>query len=315
MFFARFVNVTTVAAMAWLLASPLSGQTASDPQERQPQEKSRTDQTDPTAQPSSEPRRMNQPGRIEKASDLLDKELRSTSGEKLGDIEDLIVNPETGKVAFVVASFDKAGLDDKWRAIPCGAVDLPDHGRFFATNVDRERLRNAPSFTSNQWPTLTDVNWNRNVYTYYGETPYWEREHRHMTESERENRPRESTGGVPTSLRAQKVTDLMKKNVKNPQNENLGDIKDFAIDPDAGRVAYGVVAFGGFLGMGEKWFAVPMRSLNLSGNAEHFIMNTDKEQLKKAEGFDKDNWPNMADRTWASRTHTHYNQRPYWEED
>jgi hypothetical protein len=44
-----------------------------------------------------------------------------------------------------------------------------------------------------------------------------------------------------------------------------------------------------------------------------FIFDQDKESLKTAPGFEKDNWPNFADRAWGTEVHSHYGVRPYWE--
>jgi sporulation protein YlmC with PRC-barrel domain len=115
-------------------------------------------------------------------------------------------------------------------------------------------------------------------------------------------------------MRIQKATDLIGKKVQNPQGENLGEIQDLALDPESGRVVYAVLSFGGFLGMGEKWFAIPSSALTLPGSAEHFVLSVDKDRLKAAEGFDKDKWPNMGDSTWGRNVYDYYGQRPYWQD-
>ncbi len=85
------------------------------------------------------------------------------------------------------------------------------------------------------------------------------------------------------------------------------------IDLDNGRIAYCVLSFGGFLGMGDKLFAVPWSALTLDTENKCFILNVDKERLNKAPGFDKDNWPYMTDADWGTRVYTFYNVKPYWE--
>jgi hypothetical protein len=84
-------------------------------------------------------------------------------------------------------------------------------------------------------------------------------------------------------------------------------------------VAYVVLAFGGFLGLGEKYFAVPWAALRPEagqqpGDTERYVLNVDKERLKNAPGFDKNNWPNMADRSWAQQIHAFYGVSPYREQ-
>src|SRR5687768_15434251 len=94
--------------------------------------------------------------------------------------------------------------------------------------------------------------------------------------------------------------------VKNTDGEKLGDIKDIMIDVESGRVAYAVLSFGGFLGLGDKLFAIPWSALRLRTEDHSFVLNVNKETLKAAPGFDKDHWPDFADRTWGTSIHEYY---------
>ena len=101
--------------------------------------------------------------------------------------------------------------------------------------------------------------------------------------------------------------------VENPQGQNLGDIKDVVIDRASGRIAYAVVSFGGFLGMGEKLFAVPWGAFSQpKADKDTFVLDVDKERLKNAPGFDTHNWPQMASREWVTSLYSYYNVPPYW---
>ena len=100
--------------------------------------------------------------------------------------------------------------------------------------------------------------------------------------------------------------------VVNRQKEDLGTIEHLMIDLQSGRVAYAVLSFGGFLGMGDKLFAIPWSALTVDTVEKQFILNVDKKQLELAPGFDKANWPNMADRTWGASIYTYYDAKPYW---
>jgi uncharacterized protein YrrD len=101
--------------------------------------------------------------------------------------------------------------------------------------------------------------------------------------------------------------------VVNAQGEDLGKIEDIMLDVERGRIAYAVLSYGGFLGMGDKLFAVPWSALTLDADRHCFVLNVDKQKLENAPGFDKDHWPTMADPTWAGELHTYYGSRPYWE--
>lgn len=101
--------------------------------------------------------------------------------------------------------------------------------------------------------------------------------------------------------------------VTNPEGENLGEIKELMIDLDSGRVAYAVLSFGGFLGMGDKFFAIPWEALRLSTEEHKFYLDVPKDRLKEAPGFDKDHWPGTADREFQNKIYSYYGYKPYWE--
>jgi sporulation protein YlmC with PRC-barrel domain len=101
--------------------------------------------------------------------------------------------------------------------------------------------------------------------------------------------------------------------VVNHQGEDLGEIQEIMIDLDRGRIAYAVLSFGGFLGMGDKLFAIPWQAFSVDTVQKRLVLNTKKELLEKATGFDKSNWPNMADPTWGSKVYGYYGYKPYWD--
>ena len=101
--------------------------------------------------------------------------------------------------------------------------------------------------------------------------------------------------------------------VRNAAGDDLGKIEEIMIDIPSGRVAYAVLSFGGFLGMGNKLFAVPWNALTVDEDEHQFVLNVDKQVLENAPGFDKDNWPDMADPNWGSEIHSHYGSTPDWE--
>ena len=87
------------------------------------------------------------------------------------------------------------------------------------------------------------------------------------------------------------ATSLRNNPVRNPEGKDLGNIEDFMLNTDNGEVEYAVLSFGGWLGVGDKLFAVPLEAMQLDTENECFILNESKERLKDAPGFDKDKWP------------------------
>lgn len=101
--------------------------------------------------------------------------------------------------------------------------------------------------------------------------------------------------------------------VINFQDEDLGRIEDLMVDAATGRTTYAVLSFGGFLGIGDKLFAVPWEALAFDRSQKTFLLNINQEALKNAPGFDRGNWPNMADQHWGSDIHSYYGLIPYWD--
>ncbi len=84
---------------------------------------------------------------------------------------------------------------------------------------------------------------------------------------------------------------LIGNTVYNTTDEKLGDIKDVMLNLNDGRIEYMVIEYGGFLGIGEKLFAVPFNVLKLDTSRHAFILDQEKEVLENAPGFDKEHWP------------------------
>ena len=99
---------------------------------------------------------------------------------------------------------------------------------------------------------------------------------------------------------------LLGNDVYSQNDEDLGDIKEIMLDMRTGKVSYAVLSYGGFLGVGEKLFAVPWQALKLDTENKRFILNVDSAKLDSAPGFDKDHWPNMADQTWINSINSYY---------
>lgn len=122
---------------------------------------------------------------------------------------------------------------------------------------------------------------------------------------------------VQTSLKSHprvlSASTLKGDRVVNRQGDDLGKIEELMVDLDNGRIAYAVLSFGGFLGMGDKLFAIPWQALSIDTVEKRFILGVDKELLKQAAGFDKNKWPNMADPAWGVQIYAYYGYKPYWE--
>jgi sporulation protein YlmC with PRC-barrel domain len=116
------------------------------------------------------------PGPEVMAADTLQgNDVINTQSEKLGSIEDIMIDVRTGRVAYAVLSFGGIlGLGEKLFAIPWGALTLDTDRKCFVLDVPKERLEQAPGFDKDHWPSMADEGWASQIYAFYNQPPYWQ---------------------------------------------------------------------------------------------------------------------------------------------
>lgn len=115
-------------------------------------------------------------------------------------------------------------------------------------------------------------------------------------------------------MHAVRASKLIGMDVKNRQGEDLGEIEDVVLDTHAGDVRYVVLSFGGFLDIGDKYFALPWQGMTIAHEKDDadnrfLVLDATKERLESMPGFDKDNWPAMADSYWQDVNTFHIQNR------
>jgi len=109
------------------------------------------------------------------------------------------------------------------------------------------------------------------------------------------------------------ASDLKGNKIVNKSAEDLGTLEDYMVDLETGRIAYAVLSFGGWFGMGSKLFAIPWYAfkMQLFENELRIVLNVDKEVLTKAQGFDKSQLPLSYDQ--LSMVYKFFGYKPYWQ--
>jgi len=105
-----------------------------------------------------------------------------------------------------------------------------------------------------------------------------------------------------------KISSLLGMDVRNSQNEKLGEIKDMVVDLHSGKVAYIVLSVGGFLGIGDKYIAIPPNAFTVAPDQEKLVLNADKAKLQNAPSFAKTSWPELNSPAWNT-------DLSYWNSD
>lgn len=250
-----------------------------------------------------------------KASDVVGADVKNSKGENLGKVEELVIDPNTGAISYAVVSFGGfLGMGDKLFAVPFAllkAPEVPEGDRManFTFDVEKSRLEKAPGFDKNNWPDVATPTWSQEIDRYYG-----------TTTRAGEPVPPPAKGEPDRAVAANKefrlvkASDLLGKNVENPQNDNLGEVKELVLDPRRSRVTYFVMKSGGFLGMGDKLFAIPWEAIKFDRQEkkDRLVLNATKERFSKAPEYKDKEWSRMSDPAWVEEVYTYYDTRPYW---
>jgi len=117
---------------------------------------------------------------------------------------------------------------------------------------------------------------------------------------------KDETGGL---IAADKVEGT---EVYNRAGEHIGEIDNIMIDKLSGKVAYAVMSFGGFLGIGERYHPVPWSMLKYDTGQGGYVVDLDKKVLTDAPNYEPNRVPDYADRAWGKKLHDYYGVAPYW---
>ena len=125
-----------------------------------------------------------------------------------------------------------------------------------------------------------------------------------------------------TSGNSVRASKLIGKNIENSQQKNVGEINDIVLNADTGEIQYLAVTYGGFLGVGNKMFAVPFEAIKVQRDPDDpddpddyvLVMNVTQKQLEGAKGFDEDNWPTSADKNFMNALYKRYDVKRRWDD-
>ncbi|WP_321795510.1 MULTISPECIES: PRC-barrel domain-containing protein [unclassified Burkholderia] len=108
------------------------------------------------------------------ASTLEDDRVLTLDGDDIGKITNIMLDIRSGRIAYaVVSSGGLLGIGDKLLAVPWNVLTLDAGRRCFVLPVSTERVRDAPGFEKDRWPTMADPAWAEGLHAYYGASPYW----------------------------------------------------------------------------------------------------------------------------------------------
>jgi sporulation protein YlmC with PRC-barrel domain len=230
-------------------------------------------------------------GRTFQASETIGLTVVNRQDEELGKINDLVVSPAGARVTHIfISSGGVLGLGETLRPVPIEAARFLRRGEdqewAVQLDVERERFEVAPAIEQDDWTTLTQTRWSADLDTFYAVEDTERRRAEHIY----------------------KVSDLTGMEIRDRQGkEAVGTLAEIVFESNTGKIRYGALSFGGFLGFGENLFAVPWQSIAFTRPAgqeevQYLALRVEVSEgsLREAQGFSKDKWPATADQRFLA---------------
>ena len=280
-----------------------------------------------------------------KASDVIGKEVQDLQNERLGKVDDLALDVESGRIVQVILSTGGVlGVGSTLTAVPPGAFHYDAARKVLHLDITKEKLKAAPGFDVTKWDEVTQSNRVTEVYGYYGERPYFAADRNEFVATNNAGTvintlPRsvnESTNTIaaidPGATQAlesdanenaakssrsslgyvQKASKLMGTSVNNMQSEKLGKVENFTVDLSTGRIIAVIISSGGFLGLGDELSAVPPTAFRFDADHATLQLDASKEMLAGSPHFKANEWPDLSQPGYAGDVYRAYKVEPYF---
>ena len=298
------------------------------------------------AQTGANPTATSPPGviRVRSAESLLDQDVVDVEGEEIGEVEYLMIDVTSGEVRFLIV--DTAGLfgDDQYLALPWIRVEAGRRDEI-SLDITEEELQQAPRFTEEGIESLVEQSTLSRLDTYYGSfaenvptggqvigAPLPEEigpedadmANRGVVAGASDTEERASTR-PQILVQPDLLTVLMPPDtstlddltgapvIREGADEALGEVDQLMLDTERGRVAYALIARGGFLGIGQQWVPVPFESLRWSSERQAFTIDASEAKLREMVNVTRtDEFIRVPTRDLIS-LYERFDLRPYWE--
>jgi sporulation protein YlmC with PRC-barrel domain len=238
-----------------------------------------------------------------KASEIAGMEVNNLQNQKLGKVDELGIDVESGRVAFVVVSSGGVlGVGGKTVAVPPRSFSYDPATKNMRLDVDKERFKAAPVFEMSKWDESSQSNRLIEAYGYYGQQPYFA-----------EMRNDKAPAGFPSKL--EKASKVIGMPVVNKEDKKCGVVDNLIVDLPMGRIVHLIVSSGGFLGIGDALNAIPPRAFRFNASRDSLLLDISKEELTRAPYFKSSEWPNFQDPTYSSKVYRSYGVDPYFSAD
>lgn len=212
-------------------------------------------------------------------------------GNRIGKIEHLVIDRDGGNVAYAVLSFGGfLGIGANRYPIPWPMLDFDEKLGGYRVDITEEQLKNAPKLEGERWEHA-DSNSDKDIHG------YWEK-------------PSPVQGPQTTGLITSDGVEGMP--VYDMHGKRIGTVDRLMIDKVSGQIAYAILSFGGFLGIGEDHYPIPWSMLTYNEKPDGFQVDLTEDELKDAPKIEPSEKWEQTDRDRNQDVYDYWEVRYYW---
>lgn len=233
-------------------------------------------------------------GQVDKVNDVYGNEVLSSDNQKVGKLNNLMVDIESGRVLYGVIGASKGRV----AVAPEIFTQTIPGNKELHVNVTKAKIDAAPQFSPvdkpDQWGQASFVD---QVYKYFGQNAWWQ-------------------GSTPANEgsfhNVHKASKVIGMKVEDVNNKSLGTINDLIVNLPQGRLVYMILSPSSSA-LGNNLFVLPPQAFTLSADHNNLVSGIDQHKLATAPHFDKNHWPNLSDTAFASQVYQYYGKQPYFQ--
>jgi sporulation protein YlmC with PRC-barrel domain len=214
---------------------------------------------------------------LKRASRVMHAKVKSPDGKTLGRVHDLVLTPDLNGISYVAVSADGfLGIGSTLHAVPWDSLSQGVNDTY-SIPVTEQQFKQSKGFNTKYWPSSAEIGWTRQGQ----EAAY-----------------RGEMAADSQSIQNRRFTRIKGADAKGTDGKKIGDIHDLVIVMDTGRIAYDIVAYGGLLGLGQRFTAVPESVVTLE-LALHVARIEATPATLHANSFTPSQWPDLSSPSYS----------------
>ncbi|MCD6679995.1 MAG: PRC-barrel domain-containing protein [Burkholderiaceae bacterium] len=212
-----------------------------------------------------------------RASQVIHMSVRNVAGQNIGQISDMIVDVDSGKVPYAILRFDPGIFEgEELFAVPTTALRMAADRNDMVLDAPKERLRDA-AIDADQWKDgLPDAD------VLAGLDRLWN----------------SATPVVRAS--AHRMSDLIGMDVNSRSGEEIGELEDLVVRMNDQRVHYAVMEFDPSWAASDEYYALPLTAFRLTTDNDELVLDVDRSKVQAMKRFPEDRWANLNDPVWIA---------------